>query len=53
MIYGRNDPQCARVIGYCEECGCEIYEGNKALETDEGDLVHSECLEGGDVFEDC
>ena len=39
FTYGLPDPQCALIIGYCDACGGEVYEGNLFLILD-GRMIH-------------
>jgi len=42
------------VVGYCDQCGGEIYEGETVYRID-GQLIHEDCLEdfAKDYFADC
>lgn len=37
------DPPEDVIVGYCDYCGGEIYEGEEVYEID-GDVVHEDCL---------
>lgn len=37
------DPPEDVIVGYCDHCGGEIYEGEEIYEID-GDVVHEDCL---------
>jgi len=40
FAYGLPDRQCALVIGYCDACGGEIYEGNEYITLEDGRMIH-------------
>lgn len=40
FAYGLPDPQSASVIGYCDACGGEIYEGNEYITLPGSRVIH-------------
>lgn len=47
--YGIPDPQCANIVGWCRDCGGEVYEGDWY---GENFGIHEECQEELDRIEE-